>query len=169
MLKLRSHQLPTLDSIYSLSLIYCSSPTLPPCVSYSCMHCLAVFSFALLLPLTLALSTLPIFLINAMFLTPYIRLSSCNYLTCSKNIDLDSHFIVYLTLLWTSKPLNLSFWTSRNNNLFTSRTLALFVTSTLTSLDYAQFWINFQTPRLLLITSGHPQNFWYTPEILRHE
>jgi len=40
MLELGSHQLPTLDSIYSLSLIYCVS-----------WHCLPVFSFTLLLPL----------------------------------------------------------------------------------------------------------------------
>jgi len=46
----RSHHLLTLDSTFSLSLVYCSSLTLPTCASHSCIHCLAVF------PLTLPIS-----------------------------------------------------------------------------------------------------------------
>src|SRR5882724_10688112 len=45
--KLRSHLLPTLISTFSLSLVYCSSLTLPTCASHSCIHCLAVFPFTL--------------------------------------------------------------------------------------------------------------------------
>jgi len=67
-LKLSCYQIPTLDNTYSLSLISCSSPILPSCFPYSCIHFLAVFSFTLLLPLTLTLSALLILLINAMFL-----------------------------------------------------------------------------------------------------
>src|SRR5882724_4082627 len=99
MLELGSHQLLTLDSIYSLGLIYCSSLTLPPCVSYSCMHCLAVYSFALLLPLTLALSALLLFLINAMFSDPIYKTPLHVIIQHFRISTLILILIVYLTLL----------------------------------------------------------------------
>src|SRR5882724_6132658 len=47
--KLGRHPFLTLICTFSLSLIYCSSLTLPTCASHSCTHCLAVFPLALLI------------------------------------------------------------------------------------------------------------------------
>jgi len=112
----------------------------------------------------LHLPALIILLINAMFSVPIYKtpLDVINWrLTCS-NIDFDPYFHCLLELIleppspWTSIS-----WTSGNNLVKSRSTLALLLTSMLTSLDYTQIWINFQTPRLLPKLLDSLRNFWY--------
>jgi len=160
-LELSCYQLLTLDTTYSLSLTSCSSPTLPSCIPYSCIHCFAVLSFTLLLPPTLALSTLLILLINAMFLDLIYR-TFLHVIIC--HVRISTLILISLSTWPHTEPLNP--WTLVSGLpeiiFVIYRTLALFVTSMLTC------WTMLSS-RLTPETSGHPQNLWYAPEILGHE
>jgi len=124
----------------SISLTSCSCPSLHSCVSCSCVHCLAVFL------LTLPISPTNALLPDSIYKTPlhviiwHVRIATLVFI-----------LIVYSTSLLTSELLNLRFQNSGNKPVNSRSTLALFLTTMLTSLDYAQFWIDFQIPGQLPI------------------
>ena len=134
MLKLRSHQLPTLDSTYSLSLIYCSSPTLPPCVSIYVCFDLLCSPLHLYYPQSLHFLHFQYPQTMLCSLTPYIRLSALYDIV---HVWILTLIINSLSTQPCSEPLNP--WTSVSRPpeiiLVTSRALDLFMTSMLTSLD----------------------------------
>ena len=150
MLKLVSHHLPTLDSTFSLSLVYCSSPTLPTCASHSCIHCLAVFLLTLLIfpfshllhfryPHSHIFCTSNI-LINAMFPDSIYKTP---FYVCIQHVQISTLIlilIVYSTSLQTSK-----FWFP----YFWRYTLAFIWSLCSPLFGYAQFQINFWTSSTL--------------------
>src|SRR5882724_6878899 len=108
MLKLGSHHLPTLDSTFSLSLVYHSSPTLPTCASHSCIHCLAVF--LLTLPIS-PLSHLLHFQYSDQMFTDSVYKTLLHVIIQHVLISIWTLIllIVYLTSLTTSEPLSSDF------------------------------------------------------------
>ena len=159
MLKLSCYQFLTLDTTYSLSLIFCFSPTLPSCV----------FLFMYALHFCFLLHTLlrPTLALPALHIHNYAMFSDLIYKTLLheiiQHVQISTFILISLSAWPHSEPLYP--WTSVSKLpeliLIESRsTLALFVTSTLTSLEYAQFWINFQTPRLLLKLLVCTWNTW---------
>ena len=108
-----NHGFHLIPSIVSVSFIVPLWHCLPLFLIYVCISFL--FSFTFPSPRTLTLSALPIFLINAMISDSIYKTSLHVIIWHVRILTLILIVIVYLTSLWTSELLKLSFQTSRNN------------------------------------------------------